>query len=182
MIKLIMCCDLNGGIGYKGDLLYKIPQDMKMFKELTTGAGNYKNTVLMGYKTWESLNFKPLKYRNNVVFSRDLEKMFDSFGILSEEESKRVFYSNDIRDIKNKYKLDHTRENWIIGGSTLYNYCIQNKLADEIYMTLVCDNTKEADTFVNMDNLIKNYQKDKEIMESYHNGLIYSILKLKVRK
>mgnify|MGYP006321276717 CR=1 FL=1 len=52
------------GLGHKNDLLYKIPEDMRRFKDLTLG-----HPVIMGRRTWESLppKFRPLPNRTNIV-------------------------------------------------------------------------------------------------------------------
>jgi dihydrofolate reductase len=65
MISAIVAVDNNWGIGYNGDLLEHIPDDMKFFKKLTTG-----NVVIMGRKTWDSLPVKPLPDRLNLVITR----------------------------------------------------------------------------------------------------------------
>ena len=68
MISAIAAVDKNWGIGFNGELLEHIPEDMKYFKELTTG-----NTVVMGRKTWDSLPKKPLPDRCNIIISRQGE-------------------------------------------------------------------------------------------------------------
>lgn len=50
MISAIVAIDNNYGIGYKGELLCHIKEDLKHFKEVTS-----KNIVIMGRKTWDSL-------------------------------------------------------------------------------------------------------------------------------
>ena len=65
MIALIAAIDKNNGIGYKNELLYNIPEDRKLFRDLTLGK-----VVIMGRKTWLSLPRKPLPGRTNVVVSR----------------------------------------------------------------------------------------------------------------
>ena len=62
MISAIVAVNNDWGIGYNGDLLEHIPEDLKYFKELTTGY-----VVVMGRKTWDSLPKKPLPNRFNVV-------------------------------------------------------------------------------------------------------------------
>ena len=62
MLSAIVCMDNFGGIGKDGDLLYKIPEDMKRFKELTMGS-----SVIMGRKTWNSIGNKPLVGRKNYI-------------------------------------------------------------------------------------------------------------------
>ena len=66
MISAIVAVDNNWGIGYNGDLLEKIPEDMKRFKELTTNK-----VVIMGRKTWDSLPQKPLPDRYNVIITNN---------------------------------------------------------------------------------------------------------------
>ena len=66
MISAIVAVDNNWGIGYNGNLLEKIPEDMKYFKELTLD-----NWVVMGRKTWDSLPKKPLPNRQHLVITRN---------------------------------------------------------------------------------------------------------------
>ena len=53
MISAIVAVDKNWGIGFNGELLEKIPKDMKYFKDLT--IGNKDNVVVMGKKTFNSI-------------------------------------------------------------------------------------------------------------------------------
>ena len=64
MISAIVAVDNDWGIGYNGDLLEKIPEDLKYFKTLTTG-----NIVIMGRKTWDSLPKQPLPNRLNFIIT-----------------------------------------------------------------------------------------------------------------
>jgi dihydrofolate reductase len=66
MISAIVAVDENWGIGFNGELLEKIPEDMKFFKDLT--IGNKNNVVVMGKKTFNSIG-KCLPYRENVIIS-----------------------------------------------------------------------------------------------------------------
>ena len=70
MISAIVAVDANWGIGYNGQLLEHISDDLKRFKELTSN-----NTVVMGRKTWESLPNKPLPNRFNVVLTSTPSQM-----------------------------------------------------------------------------------------------------------
>ena len=76
MISAIVAVDENWGIGYNGDLLAHIPNDLKYFKELTTG-----NTVVMGRKTWDSLPIKPLPNRGNFIISRETPLLMENKAI-----------------------------------------------------------------------------------------------------
>ena len=64
-IVLVVAVAANGVIGRDGDLPWRLPSDLKRFKQLTLGK-----PVLMGRKTWASIG-RPLPGRPNVVVTRD---------------------------------------------------------------------------------------------------------------
>ena len=64
MISIIAAVSEDWGIGKDNELLWRIPDDLKRFKRLTTG-----NAIIMGKKTWESLPRRPLPDRKNIVLT-----------------------------------------------------------------------------------------------------------------
>jgi len=64
-IVLVVAVARNGVIGRDGDLPWRLPSDLKRFKQLTLGK-----PVLMGRKTWDSIG-RPLPGRPNIVVTRD---------------------------------------------------------------------------------------------------------------
>ena len=134
MISAIVAVDNNWGIGYKGDLLEHIPEDLKYFKSLTTN-----HTIVMGRKTWDSLPYKPLKNRINIVITHsqrhiDKDAAFLSFG----EAISRVT------------AIPKEEEWFIIGGGSIYKNFLP--LCDRIYVTKIYKNHKQVDTyFPNLD-------------------------------
>ena len=64
MISIIAAVSEDWGIGKDNELLWRIPDDLKRFKRLTTG-----NAIIMGKKTWESLPRRPLPDRENIVLT-----------------------------------------------------------------------------------------------------------------
>ncbi|MDC0736766.1 dihydrofolate reductase [Cognatishimia sp. SS12] len=64
MISLIVARAQNGAIGKDNDIPWYAPEDLQFFKRETLGGA-----VIMGRNTWESLPFKPLKNRLNIVVS-----------------------------------------------------------------------------------------------------------------
>ena len=76
--KLIAAVDKNLALGSSENLLFKIPEDLKLFKRLTTG-----HVVLMGRKTFESLGCKPLPDRVNIVISTT--KKYENDGVITFE-------------------------------------------------------------------------------------------------
>ena len=97
---LLYAVDGNWGIGYEGDLLCKISEDLKGFKKLTTD-----NIIIMGRKTFESLpGGKALPNRVNVVLTKDksykrdnievvnsLDEMFELLKDIDPNEEKKRF-------------------------------------------------------------------------------------------
>ena len=125
-LKFIACVDKNFGLGYQGQLLFKIPADLKNFRELTLN-----NTVIFGRKTLQTLpNLKPLADRRNIIFSRSLKKIPDAEVVTSVEE---LFY-----------KLNPAEKNFVIGGEEIFTELLP--YAEKIFLTVV-DAEKVADKF-----------------------------------
>lgn len=68
MLTLIAARARNGAIGKNGQIPWHIPEDLAFFKRETLGGA-----VIMGRRTWESLPFKPLKDRLNLVVTSTLD-------------------------------------------------------------------------------------------------------------
>ncbi len=125
MFSMIACIGKNRELGKKGKLIFHFKEDMRFFKETTSG-----HKVLMGRKTWESLPFK-LPNRENIVISRHQVEGADA----------------SISDIS-KYISDHKddpEEIFVIGGGMVYFELL--KYAKKLYLTEVDAEDKEADTF-----------------------------------
>lgn len=134
MISAIVSVDENWGIGYNGDLLEHIPEDLKYFKAVTNGG-----VVIMGRKTWDSLPKKPLPGRLNIIITSQ-ERHF-------EEMTAFIPFSEAVSRLKHSPKED----NWfIIGGGQIYKellpYC------DRVYVTKIFKDHANIDTyFPNLD-------------------------------
>lgn len=159
MISAIVCVDQNWGIGYKGDLLIKIPEDMAFFKEKTSG-----NTVIMGRKTYDSLLIKPLPNRENVVITNNFLNGYN----LRRDENGTVF--TDLISIKDVLRLKEMEEYnvFIIGGGQIYKellpYC------EYIYVTKVFHCYDNADTyFPNIDNIPEWVTESTSEIKEYNN-------------
>lgn len=135
MISAIVAVDNNWGIGYNGDLLEHIPEDLKYFKELTTG-----HVVVMGRKTWDSLPIKPLKNRLNIVISSQPR------GPLGE-----MAFSIPMDEAKVRVAMSENDEEWfIIGGGSIYKEFLS--VCDRVYVTKIFKDHDNVDTyFPNLD-------------------------------
>lgn len=63
-VGVIFACDLKGGIGYQGKMPWQAPGDLKQFKIRTMGK-----PIIMGRKTWESLEGRMLPGREHIVIT-----------------------------------------------------------------------------------------------------------------
>ena len=117
----------NGVIGRDGDMPWYVPEDLAHFKELTRG-----NPVIMGRRTWQSLQVQPLPGRLNIVISRgDLELPAGVELAHSIDEALAIADASGAELV------------WGIGGATLYNALIAH--ADRIELTEL-DLAVEGDT------------------------------------
>ena len=66
ILSLVVAMSENKVIGRDGDLPWRLPNDLKHFKQVTMGK-----PIIMGRKTWESLDVKPLPGRRNIVVTRN---------------------------------------------------------------------------------------------------------------
>lgn len=128
-MKAIVAVDLNWGIGYKGSLLVKIPEDMRFFKEMTLGKA-----VIMGRETYESLpGREPLWGRKNIVLSRK-----EGFKDCRITICRSI---EDIHDITKEYKSDDV---FVIGGESVYKQLLP--FCTEAYITKI-EHVYDADKF-----------------------------------
>lgn len=125
-IAIIVAIAENNAIGKDNQLLWHLSEDLKRFKRLTSGQ-----TVVMGKRTYESLPYRPLVNRRNIVIS-------DIPG----EQIPGCEMAYSIHEAIEK--MDETRENFIIGGGSVYRQFLP--YAGKLYITMV-KHTFEADTF-----------------------------------
>ena len=129
MFSIIVAADINNGIGKNGKLPWNIPDDLRIFRTITTNS-----TVIMGRKTWESLPVKPLKNRHNIVISNTLD-LLDG-AVVCKDLEKALQISDSSNDI------------FIIGGSKLYNEGMSHYKCRDIILTRIYKDF-ECDTFIN---------------------------------
>ena len=136
MIRAIVAADEKWGIGKKNDLLFRLPADMKFFREKTMG-----HVVVMGRKTLESFpNGLPLKNRVNIVLTANRSyKVKDAVIVHTKEE------------LLEELKKYDSNELYVIGGGSIYEMLIP--YCDTAYITKI-DHAYAADTyFPNLDQM-----------------------------
>lgn len=142
-ISIIAAIAKNNAIGKDNDLIWHISEDLKRFKKLTSG-----HTIIMGRKTYESLPFKPLPNRKNIILSGKTDLKF-----------KGAIVANSIEDALKECESED--EIFICGGAAVYKKFIN--IADKMYITEI-NQEFEGDTFFpdyNQDNWKIKLQSEK---------------------
>ncbi len=104
MLSIIVAKAKNNIIGKENKLIWNLPEDLKRFKQLTTG-----HTIIMGRKTFESLG-RVLPNRKHIVFTQNPD-----FKI--KDENVQVVHSM----LEIQEYIENEEENFVIGGSMIYN-------------------------------------------------------------
>lgn len=130
-LSVVAALGKGGELGFRGKLLWRLPDDMRRFKTLTMG-----HSVIMGRKTWESLpeKFRPLPGRMNIVVTRQAGYRAEGATTAGSFERARAAAARAIG----------ADETFVMGGGELYTAALP--YANRLYLTLV-DAEAEADTF-----------------------------------
>ena len=119
-------------IGKNGNMPWHNKADLKWFKDMTTG-----HPVIMGRKTYDAIGH-PLKNRMNIV--------------VTSRDEYQARYGNDIKVVSDveeaiAYAKTIDEEVFIIGGSSIFDYALENDLVDRVYVDMLAEKVTDADTF-----------------------------------
>lgn len=154
-ISFIVAIAQNSAIGCENKLLWHIPNDLKRFKKLTIG-----HTVVMGMNTWESLPFKPLPGRRNIIMTR------------REIEVPGAEIAHSLNEAMEM--LDTDKENFIIGGAQIFESFLP--YANKLILTIVHRDFK-ADTFFPEIDFTQWIETEREdILDNGELGFDYSYI------
>ena len=146
MLSIIVAVAKNNIIGKDNKLIWHLPEDLKRFKNMTTG-----HTIIMGRRTFESLG-RVLPNRKHIILCNDMQMNI---------ENENVEILEDI-SMLDKY-INNDEENFVIGGATIYKllmpYC------KKMYITEI-DKEFDGDVFFpEIDKnvwVVKNKEKGPE--------------------
>lgn len=157
MVSIIAAKSLNNVIGINNTLPWKLSDELKHFKILTSN-----HHIIMGRKTYESIG-KPLPNRVNVVVSRD-EKY----------SGHNILVVNSLSEALSKARGDV--ESFIIGGEQIYKEAMEKDLVDKIYLTEI-QKEFEGDAFFPKIDL-ENYTlvEETDLFLDSKSGLKYKYL------
>ena len=126
MISMIAAVAKNRAIGFENKLIYWLPNDLKRFKQLTTG-----HTIIMGRKTFDSLPKGALPNRRNIILSTRLEEAPEGFEVVSSIKQA-------LEAVKDEEEV------FIMGGGMVYELFLP--YTDRLYLTRI-GKSFEADTY-----------------------------------
>jgi len=148
--SIIAAIGKNNELGKDNDLIWRLKNDLKFFREVTTG-----HTIIMGRKTFESLP-KMLPNRKHIVLSS------------SEDFPSEVEVYKELKDLLESLK-NSEEEIFIIGGGSIYKLFID--YADKLYLTEIDASYEEADTY--FPTFDKNNYDREVLKENEENGILY---------
>lgn len=158
MISIIVAIAENNAIGFENKLIYWLPNDLKRFKQLTTG-----NTIIMGRRTFESLPKGALPNRRNIVLSRNASpEDFPGADLYPNLQAALASCEGDV---------------YIIGGASVYKEALA--VADRLCLTYIHDTPAQADTFfpeINAEEWEETFREDHDIDEKHSHR--YSFIDL----
>jgi dihydrofolate reductase/thymidylate synthase len=135
MFSIIAAVSNTNGLGKNGQIPWNEPVDMKYFKEITSKVSDAtrQNAIIMGRRTYESLNGRTLPNRRNIVISSDCNNTIDWFTSL-QSAMDYLWYDKSIEKI------------FVIGGGQLYQEAIRHRGCNELYINLI-NTDAECDVF-----------------------------------
>ncbi|ADQ17703.1 dihydrofolate reductase [Leadbetterella byssophila DSM 17132] len=150
-IALLVAVAENGVIGKDNQLLWKLRDDLQLFKKRTLG-----HPIIMGRKTYESIG-KPLPGRTNIVISRNAGLKLEGCTVTSSLEEALEVAQN----------LHPEQEIFVIGGGKIYE--LATPIATKLYLTKV-NVVLEGDTYFDL-KPFENWQIVEQISlpKSEHN-------------
>jgi len=155
----------NNGIGIKGDLPWHIAQDLKYFKEVTSGC-----PVIMGRTTYFSLPFHPLKGRKNIVLNLGFDPI--------EEEAVCVYSFQEAYEQAQQTGCERC---FVMGGASVYRAAINDM--DKLYITHVHTVVENADVFFpEIDPAIWTVESKTETFTDPETGFNFEFVVYKKRE
>lgn len=156
-ISIIVAIARNFAIGKNNDLLFHLPNDLKRFKQITTGY-----PVIMGRNTLLSLPRWPLPNRRNIVITDNPDDQFPGCEI--------VFSVSEAVEL-----VRHESEAFIIGGGSIYRQFYP--LANRLYLTIV-DKDFDADIYFPVIDYNEWYELSREVNFDEVNQFQYTYVNL----
>lgn len=155
-ISIVVAIAQNNAIGCENKLLWHIPDDLKRFKRITLG-----HTIVMGMMTYQSLPFKPLPGRKNIVMTR--QQPVELPGCLVAHSVEEAL------DL-----LDNEQENFVIGGAQIYDAFLP--FTNKLILTIVHKDFQADTFFPEIDFSLWKETAREDILDTGTLGFDYSYI------
>lgn len=163
-MNCIVAVDENWAIGYKNELLVRIPADQKFFRQETTGK-----VVVLGRKTLETFpQGRPLPNRINIIVSTK-----------KDYEVKDAIVVHSIEELLEELKKYDTNDVYIIGGDSIYKQMLP--YCDTAHVTKI-DHKYDADTYFPNLDAMEEWEITADSDEQVYFDLTYHFLKYERKK
>lgn len=157
MLSIIVAKAKNNIIGKENKLIWHLPEDLKHFKQVTTG-----HTIIMGRKTFESLG-RILPNRKHIVFSQNPD-----FKV-SDENVEVVHSMLQIQEY-----IESKEENFVIGGAMIYNLLMP--YVTKLYVTQIHKDFEGDAFFPRIDLDVWQEVSREKGLENEENNLDYDFV------
>ena len=164
-VHFVLCTDTKGNIGTKNQLLFNVPLDIQRFRTLTQSPHTkapYRHAVLMGRRTWDSLEerHRPLPNRVNLVLTRNDEsarhiRAAGAYPFACTEDAITFLNSLSLRKI------------FVIGGAALYNDKWLQSKATVIHHTVVDDDASSRYDTTHLVSVDLSFLRSFETVEEW---------------
>ncbi len=156
IISMIAAMGKNRELGLNNELLWKLPADMKFFRETTMGK-----PIIVGRKTYESFGGKPLPGRKNIVITTASDYQSEGATIVHSIEDA-IAEASDAEEIM------------IIGGASFYQQMLPK--SDRLYLTYVNGEFKADSWFPEFDSTEWIEKSHKDCKADEKNSYDYSFV------
>ena len=163
-MNVIVAVDSHWGIGNKGELLVRIPNDHKFFREETTGK-----VVVLGRKTLETFpQGLPLKNRTNIILSSN-----------QDYQVRDAVVVHNLEELMEELKKYRSEDIYIVGGDSVYRQLLP--YCDVAHVTKI-DHAYAADAyFPNLDKM-PEWEITADSEEQTYFDITYHFLKYERKK
>jgi dihydrofolate reductase len=164
MYQIIVATDCSDGISKNNKIPWTLKKDMSFFKEITTQAPSNKiNVVIMGRKTYESMNKRVLPKRINIILTTQQDYTVQEGSFVCHTLIDSVALIASWKNINNVF---------IIGGEDIYKLALEQLPITYVYKTVIYKDF-ECDRF--FPSIKDKFEQTASTVSEFENDLSFHI-------
>lgn len=164
-LKLVAAISRDNIIGINNRLPWQCKREMDLFKAITLNqfpkTSSVKTAVVMGRKTFQSLNYRPLVDRETIIVSKTLHQTNGTYKVLPSLDHALQYLQN--RQIIS----------YIIGGHDIYKECLDRALCSTLYISRMKFNVNPSSQLLQIDRVVHFPEIPKDLY-SFAGTLVYN--------